>query len=124
MDHGQLARFRSVLEGMRREMTQRGQAAAAGIAEPVEHYADENDRASREAEREFLLLLQARDRAVSRDIAEALRRMNEGIYGVCDECGEDIGLPRLKAQPMATLCVGCKSLLEGADPLYPQAAAV
>ena len=48
-------------------------------------------------------------------IDEALLRMEDGTYGVCEECGDDIGVDRLKARPVTTLCVRCKSEQEAAE---------
>ncbi len=58
------------------------------------------------------LIMRERDRRLLREVRQALQRMDNGEYGVCEECGEEIPLPRLKAQPMATLCVACKQSLE------------
>lgn len=73
---------------------------------------DVADRASMEAERNFALLMRERDRHALAAIREALARIDEGEYGICEECEEDIAEARLKAQPMATLCVHCQSRRE------------
>ncbi|HWP34388.1 MAG TPA: TraR/DksA family transcriptional regulator [Thermodesulfobacteriota bacterium] len=70
------------------------------------------DLASSERERELSLLLGDRDREKLAEIDEALRRIEEGSYGYCEECGEKIGIGRLKAMPFTQLCVECKSRLE------------
>ncbi len=70
------------------------------------------DLASSERERELALLLGDRDREKLAEIDEALRRIEEGSYGSCEECGEKIGIGRLKAMPFTQLCVECKSKLE------------
>lgn len=70
------------------------------------------DLASSERERELALLLGDRDREKLAEIDEALRRIEEGSYGYCEECGEKIGIGRLKAMPFTQLCVECKSKLE------------
>ena len=70
------------------------------------------DRASMEADRNFALLMRERDRQALAGIREALARIESGEYGVCRECEEDIAEARLKAQPMATLCIHCKSRRE------------
>ena len=49
---------------------------------------------------------------LSERIRAALVRMDEGVFGVCDECGEEIGVPRLKARPVTKLCINCKSKQE------------
>src|SRR5512145_323532 len=70
------------------------------------------DLASSERERELSLLLGDRDREKLNEITEALRRIEDGSYGYCEECGERIGIGRLKAMPFTQLCVECKSRLE------------
>lgn len=70
------------------------------------------DRASLESERNFTLLMRERDRQALVSIREALARVEAGEYGICEECGDDIAQARLKAQPMATLCVHCQSRRE------------
>jgi DnaK suppressor protein len=73
---------------------------------------DMYDQASNERERELQLLLGDREREKIRNIDEALIRLEEGEYGICEECEEDIPIGRLKAMPFARLCVKCKSDLE------------
>jgi len=70
------------------------------------------DRACLESGRNFALLMRERDRQALASIREALARIDAGEYGICEECGEDIAVARLSAQPMATLCVHCQSLRE------------
>jgi DnaK suppressor protein len=70
------------------------------------------DQASSERDRELGLLLGDREREKLHAIDEALLRIKEGEYGVCEECEEEIPLGRLKAMPFARHCVRCKSDLE------------
>jgi DnaK suppressor protein len=70
------------------------------------------DQASSERDRELGLLLGDREREKVHAIDEALLRIEENEYGVCEECEEEIPLGRLKAMPFARHCVKCKSDLE------------
>lgn len=70
------------------------------------------DQASNERDRELLILLSDREREKIRNIDEALARLDEGEYGICEDCEEEIPLGRLKAMPFARLCVKCKADLE------------
>jgi DnaK suppressor protein len=70
------------------------------------------DQASNERDRELLLLLGDREREKIRSIDEALARIDDGEYGICEDCEEEIPLGRLKAMPFARLCVKCKADLE------------
>lgn len=71
--------------------------------------ADENEYASRVTEMGIALCLKARMRERRAQLEHALKRLEARDYGVCDECGEDIALPRLLANPAATLCVHCQA---------------
>jgi len=73
---------------------------------------DEGDRADTERTHEISVLLSLRDKEKLLAIEEALEKLREGTYGVCEECGDEIGPARLKAMPLARLCVPCQSRLE------------
>jgi DnaK suppressor protein len=73
------------------------------------NFPDPNDRASMESDRNFILRIRDRERKLIVKIEEALRRLDEGKYGTCEACGENIGTARLKARPVTTLCIDCKS---------------
>jgi DnaK suppressor protein len=70
------------------------------------------DQASSERDRELGLLLGDREREKLRNIDEALLKVEEGEYGVCEECEEEIPLGRLKVMPFARYCVKCKADIE------------
>ena len=74
-----------------------------------ENFPDPSDRASMESNRDSILRIRDRERKLIFKIQDALRRLDEGEYGICEECGEKIGIERLKARPVTTLCIECKS---------------
>ena len=76
--------------------------------------ADENEFASRVTELGVSLSLRGRMQQRRRQVEEALRRLDLGGYGLCEECGDDIGAARLMANPVATLCVHCQAEQERA----------
>jgi DnaK suppressor protein len=80
-----------------------------------ENFPDPTDRASMESSRNSILRIRDRERKLIFKIQEALQRLNDGEYGICEECGEEIGIERLKARPVTTLCIGCKSDQEIAE---------
>lgn len=112
MESSDLAYFRELLENMRDEIRQKGENTIEDMTEEREMYADPADRASAESDRAFVLRLRDRDRKLVQKIEQALERIDDGSFGVCDECGEDISVPRLKARPVTTLCIKCKSRQE------------
>jgi DnaK suppressor protein len=80
--------------------------------ECLESCADDNEYASRVSEYNMNLVMRERDSRKLADLEDALRRIDSFDFGCCEECGEDIGLARLKAQPTARLCVKCQEALE------------
>ncbi len=91
-----------------RKSVKKGTEAVAAIEPGGDIY----DQASSERDRELGLLLGDREREKIHSIDEALLRIDEGEYGICEECDEDIPLGRLKAMPFTRHCVKCKSDLE------------
>ena len=84
----------------------------SGMTDTPENYPDPTDRASLESERNFELRIRDRERKLIGKIKDALERIEDGSFGICDECGEDIGEARLKARPVTTLCIDCKTKQE------------
>jgi DnaK suppressor protein len=90
-----------------------GKSVKSGSEKPTdEPSGDIYDQASNERDRELLLLLGDREREKIRNIDEALVRLDDGEYGICEDCEEEIPLGRLKVMPFARLCVKCKADLE------------
>jgi DnaK suppressor protein len=77
-----------------------------------ETFPDPTDRASMESNRNSVLRIRDRERKLIFKIQEALARLDDGEFGVCETCSEPIGIERLKARPVTTLCIECKSSQE------------
>ena len=77
-----------------------------------ENFPDPTDRASMESNRNSVLRIRDRERKLIFKIQEALSRIEEGTFGICEACGEEISIERLKARPVTTLCIECKSSQE------------
>jgi DnaK suppressor protein len=77
-----------------------------------ETFPDVSDQASAEAEQNFSMKIREREQRLIKKIDEALERMDQDIYGICERCEEEIPYPRLKARPVTTLCINCKTLEE------------
>lgn len=112
MKNADIEYFKEMLAKMREEIQQKGENTIEDMTEDREMYADPADRASAESDRAFILRLRDRDRKLIQKIEQALERIEEGSFGICDDCGEDIAVPRLKARPVTTLCIKCKSKQE------------
>ena len=87
-----------------------------------EHFPDPNDRASHEADRNFLLRIRDRERKLILKIREALERIEDDTFGICEVCGEPIEEKRLKARPVTTMCFECKSEAEAREKRLARAA--
>lgn len=103
--------FRRLLNDRRQELLNEAEKTVDGM-DGDENFPDPTDRASLESNRNFILRIRDRERKLIVKIDEALRRLEDGSYGVCEECGEMIGTARLKARPVTTLCIDCKSAQE------------
>jgi DnaK suppressor protein len=79
---------------------------------PDEHMADPVDQAVYAFERNFSHHLCSRNNRVIKEVEQALQDIENGDYGICDRCNEDIPIKRLKVRPMARYCIRCKSQLE------------
>jgi RNA polymerase-binding transcription factor len=108
--------FRKLLEGRKREILLEAEHAIGTMNnESEEAYADPTDRAALESDRNFLLRMRDRERKLLSKIDEAFARLDDGSYGNCEECGSEIGVERLKARPVTTFCIGCKSAQEARE---------
>jgi DnaK suppressor protein len=100
----QLEFFRLRLEDERRKLLENVQGTLVHMQDIVNE-SDSNDRASTEEEFTLEFRVRDRERKLLRKIADALLRIENGTYGWCEETGEPIGIPRLLARPIATLCI-------------------
>lgn len=105
--------FKKILLAMRQKLIEEfSESRFSEALVPSTDIGDLIDQAGDERERELSLLLTSREKEKLSAINEALEKIEEGTYGICEECGEKIGLGRLKAMPLARLCVSCQSKFE------------
>jgi DnaK suppressor protein len=110
--------FRRLLEERRRDILSEAERALGSMNQKSEEaYADPTDRASLESDRNLVLRMRDRERKLLTKIDEAVARIDSGSYGRCEECAEEIGLERLKARPVTTFCIACKSAQEARERL-------
>jgi DnaK suppressor protein len=107
-----LSTFRKILHRWRDELLTEALRTMGGMGETREGYPDPSDRAALEDNRNLMLRIRDRERKLIGKIDEALARIDDGTYGICEECGGQIGAERLKARPVTTLCIDCKSAQE------------
>lgn len=112
MEQKDLQFFKDMLNGMLDETAKKSEETIEDMTESGEVYADPADRATAESDRAFTLRLRDRERKLAKKIQQAVDRIDDGEFGICQECGDDISIARLKARPMTTLCINCKSKQE------------
>ena len=105
-----LDRFRKLLLQQREQLLGNAKKALSGdIHLDPDDFPDEIDTASSEIGLAFIGRLRERERGLLNKINAAREKIEQGVYGECDNCGEEIGLKRLEARPVAELCIDCKA---------------
>ena len=99
------------------ELLGRTDCSLDGLEVPDNNLSDILDRASQISEREFSHHLCSREKLHMRRIERSLQDIEDGVYGLCDQCEEEIAYKRLKARPTARYCIGCKTQLEKMEKL-------
>lgn len=75
-------------------------------------FPDLGDQATAETDRNFMLRLRGREQRLLKKIDQALERVESGVFGICEDCGNEINIQRLEARPVTTMCIDCKTLQE------------
>ena len=109
MEKKQLAEFRTLLQAQMADLLQDADKTVSGMTEEHINFPDPTDRASLESDRNFELRIRDRERRLINKIREALTRIDDGSFGQCESCEEEIGAERLRARPVTTLCIDCKT---------------
>jgi DnaK suppressor protein len=115
MSDAQLEHFRQILTAWKRELMFEVDRTVHHMQDEAANFPDPNDRATQESEFGLELRTRDRERKLLRKIDSALSRIDDGSYGFCEETGEEIGLKRLEARPVATLCLEAQERRELAE---------
>ncbi|PZN26680.1 MAG: RNA polymerase-binding protein DksA [Proteobacteria bacterium] len=118
MSKEQLEHFRQILNNWKRDLMQEVDRTVLHMKDEAANFPDPNDRATQESEFSLELRTRDRERKLIRKIDEALKRIDDGTYGYCMETGEEIGIKRLEARPVATLCVEAQERRERREKQY------
>jgi DnaK suppressor protein len=118
MNKEQLEHFRTILSTWKRDLMQEVDRTVLHMKDEAANFPDPNDRATQESEFSLELRTRDRERKLIRKIEEALKRIDDGSYGYCVETGEEIGIKRLEARPVATLCVEAQERRERREKQY------
>jgi DnaK suppressor protein len=115
MNKDQLEHFRQLLLAWKRELMEEVDRTMLHMKDDAANFPDPNDRATQESEFGLELRTRDRERKLLKKIDSALARIDDGTYGYCEETGDEIGLRRLEARPVATLCVEAQERRELAE---------
>ena len=107
--------FRRLLIQRLDELIVGGNKTVNDFAGPKDMCPDFLDQASMESDADFSLRLKERESRLMRKIRRALKKLDEGNFGVCEKCGREISEERLKARPVAVLCIKCKKKQEAKE---------
>ena len=118
MNPAQLEHFRQVLLAWKRELMEEVDRTVHHMQDEASNFPDPNDRATQESEFGLELRTRDRERKLLKKIASALARIDDNSYGYCEETGEEIGLKRLEARPVATLSLEAQERRELAERQY------
>jgi DnaK suppressor protein len=118
MNQAQLEHFRTILQSWKKDLMNEVDRTVLHMKDEAANFPDPNDRATQESEFSLELRTRDRERKLIRKIEEALNRIEDGSYGYCTETGEEIGVKRLEARPVATLCVEAQERRERRERQY------
>ncbi len=106
------ASLKKSLSARRDELARELREATANLVNDDESYSDSLDQAAADVDKSLNLQMKNRERMLLAQIDEALRRIENGNFGECRQCGEQIAEARIRAFPFTTLCIDCKAELE------------
>ncbi len=109
MNKKKLEEFRELLQEQMDQLLHDAGKTVSEMTDEKNNFPDPTDRASLESDRNFELRIRDRERRLIGKIREALDRIDAGEFGECEDCGDQIGEARLKARPVTTLCIECKT---------------
>lgn len=112
MSKQKLEHYRNLLDKTMADLMDEASKTVSDMTTHNGNLPDPTDRASLESDRNFTLRIRDRERKLIGKIKEAMARIDTGTYGICESCGEEISEARLKARPVTTLCIECKTKQE------------
>lgn len=112
MNKKKLEKFKGILTKKMEDLISEANEALGGMTETKENYADPTDLASFESDQNFLLRIGDRKRKLIFKIRSVLDKIDQGNYGTCEICGDDIPEERLLSRPETTQCIECKTEME------------
>ena len=121
MNKKDITRFKKLLEERKKAVSSViSDIKEEGLGFQTEELADEIDLASSEANQSMNLRLRDRERVLLKKIERTLQKIEDGEFGVCENCGEEISVKRLEARPVTDLCIRCKEEQERLEKGYAE----
>jgi DnaK suppressor protein len=114
---GKMETYKALLTQKINELLSEAGKTVSEMTNGKENYPDPNDRASLESDRNFELRIRDRERKLIMKMQEAIKRIDDGVFGICEICGGPISEKRLIARPVTTLCIDCKTKQEKMEKL-------
>jgi DnaK suppressor protein len=117
LKQGKMETYKALLTQKINELLSEAGKTVSEMTSGKENYPDPNDRASLESDRNFELRIRDRERKLIMKMQEAIKRIDDGVFGICEVCGGPISEKRLMARPVTTLCIDCKTKQEKMEKL-------
>jgi len=117
LKQGKMETYKALLTQKINELLSEAGKTVTEMTNGKENYPDPNDRASLESDRNFELRIRDRERKLIMKMQEAIKRIDDGVFGICEVCGGQISEKRLIARPVTTLCIDCKTKQEKQEKL-------
>ena len=115
MEEKDLEFFKHYLVQWMEELLNHANETVEELSDSQENLADPLDRAASESDRLRTLRMRGRESMLIKKIRQSLEDIENGEYGICEDCGEEISIERLKARPVTSLCIGCKTKRESLE---------
>ncbi len=115
MKNKDLEYFRKMLTCWQEDLYKQADVTVADLQEPTVKAIDPVDQASLQTTRDFTLRIKVREGRLIGKINQSLSRIEEDTFGICDMCGEEISIQRLKARPVTNFCITCKNKMEALE---------
>ena len=112
MNSAELKDFKQQLEDQLNYLLNSASSSVVNLMDLDSRASDPIDRANYDSEREYTFRIRTRESRLISKIKEALEAIENGEFGICQSCGEQISLARLKARPVTQYCIRCKSEME------------
>jgi DnaK suppressor protein len=109
MEHKDLEYFKDLLTKWLDELLRQADSTVSVLKDADDHLPDPLDRAVFDSERSYALRIRDRESTLIKKIRSSLEDIEDGFYGICEDCGRDIATERLKARPVARRCIRCKT---------------